>query len=104
MQRNEILQNVIPPLAFTIILFTVWQLVCTLFQLPLTILPAPSDVFAALWQYRVPIAENSWVTLWTTLVGFLLATAGGLFLFHHDSSTEIRWTTPKPDTASLSIA
>lgn len=25
------------------------------------------------------------------------------FLFHHDSSTEFRWTTPKPDTAGLSI-
>jgi len=27
----------------------------------------------------------------------------GCFLFHHDSSTELRWTTPKLDTAGLSI-
>lgn len=80
MQRNEILQNVLPPLAFTIILFVVWELICKGFAIPLTILPAPSDIFIALWQYRVPIAENSWVTLWTTLVGFLLATVGGLLL------------------------
>jgi len=25
------------------------------------------------------------------------------FLFHHDSSTEIRWTTLQPDTAGLSM-
>ncbi|MHA3903510.1 hypothetical protein ACTPOE_08080 [Castellaniella sp. WN] len=25
------------------------------------------------------------------------------FSFHHDSSTAFRWTTPKPDTAGLSI-
>lgn len=80
MQRNEILQNVLPPLAFTVILFVVWELICKGFAIPLTILPAPSDIFIALWQYRVPIAENSWVTLWTTLVGFLLATVGGLLL------------------------
>ncbi|MBC2770426.1 ABC transporter permease [Pusillimonas minor] len=80
MQRNEILQNVLPPLAFTVILFVIWELICKGFAIPLTILPAPSDIFIALWQYRVPIAENSWVTLWTTLVGFLLATVGGLLL------------------------
>jgi hypothetical protein len=27
----------------------------------------------------------------------------GDFLFHDDSSTAFRWTTPKPDTAGLSI-
>jgi NitT/TauT family transport system permease protein len=37
-------------------------------------------VFGALWQYRKPIADNSWVTLWTTLAGFGIATAFGLVL------------------------
>ena len=49
-------------------------------QVPLTILPAPSDVFGALWQYRKPIWDNSFVTLWTTLAGFLIATLFGLAL------------------------
>ncbi|NBT84644.1 MAG: ABC transporter permease, partial [Betaproteobacteria bacterium] len=57
-----------------------WQIICKLFDVPLTILPAPSDIFAALWQYRVPIIDNSWVTLWTTLVGFALATIFGLLI------------------------
>jgi len=37
-------------------------------------------VFAALWQFKAPIITNSWVTLWTTLVGFALATVFGLLL------------------------
>jgi NitT/TauT family transport system permease protein len=57
-----------------------WELFCDLFSIPLTILPAPSDVFAALWQFKAPIISNSWVTLWTTLVGFALATIFGLLL------------------------
>jgi hypothetical protein len=32
-----------------------------------------------------------------------LAANGRGFLFHDDSSTEFRWTTPQPDTAGLSM-
>lgn len=80
MRRNDLLVNVVPPLIFTVALFVVWELFCKVFSIPLTILPAPSVIFIALWQYRVPIIDNSWVTLWTTLVGFLMATVGGLAL------------------------
>jgi len=80
MKREDFYQTVLPPLGFTIALFVFWQIVCKLFNVPLTILPAPSDIFAALWQYRAPIIDNSWVTLWTTLVGFALATVGGLLI------------------------
>ena len=70
----------VSPAVFTVGLFVVWELVCRRFKVPLAILPAPSDVFAALWQYRKPIWDNSFVTLWTTLAGFLLATGFGLAL------------------------
>ncbi|CAM8644185.1 MAG: ABC transporter permease [Burkholderiales bacterium] len=80
MKREDFYQTVLPPLGFTIALFAFWQIICKLFDVPLTILPAPSDIFAALWQYRVPIIDNSWVTLWTTLVGFALATIFGLLI------------------------
>lgn len=80
MTRRDIAVTVVAPLAFTVALFLSWQAVCVVFDVPLTILPAPTDVFGALWQYRVPIADNAWVTLWTTLAGFLIATAFGLAL------------------------
>jgi NitT/TauT family transport system permease protein len=80
MKRDDFLVKVVSPIAFTLVLFIVWQVICKGFSVPMTILPAPSDIFAALWKYRVPIIENSWVTLWTTLAGFLLATVFGLLL------------------------
>ena len=72
--------RVVSPALFTLALFILWEVLCRALTVPLTILPAPSDVFGALWQYRKPIAENSFVTLWTTLAGFLIATAFGLVL------------------------
>jgi NitT/TauT family transport system permease protein len=78
--RGEFAIKIVSPIAFTVFLFIFWELVCRALEVPLTILPAPSDVFGALWQYRVPIWDNSFVTLWTTLAGFLIATVFGLLL------------------------
>ncbi|MBM3355822.1 MAG: ABC transporter permease [Betaproteobacteria bacterium] len=80
MDRGEFAIKLLSPAAFVVGMFAVWELVCVLLSLPLTILPAPSEVFGALWQYRDPIASNSVVTLWTTLLGFLIATVFGLLL------------------------
>jgi len=78
--RRDMAMQVIAPAAFTLALFVIWEVVCRVFKLPLTILPAPMDVFGALWQFRVPIYDNAIVTLWTTIAGFLLATLFGLLL------------------------
>jgi len=42
------------------------------------VLPAPSAVFAAGWEWRWPILENSWQTFMTTVVGFGFAVIFGL--------------------------
>ena len=80
MGRREFALKVVSPALFVVAMFALWEAVCRLLHVPLAILPAPSDVFTALWQYREPIAANSYVTLWTTLAGFLLATLFGLVL------------------------
>ena len=80
MDREEFKIKIVSPVVFTLVLFILWQLICKGFSVPLTILPAPSDIFAALWKFRAPIIDNSWVTLWTTLAGFFLATVFGLLL------------------------
>ncbi len=80
MDRKEFAIKVISPLVFTVALFVLWEAGCKGLNVPLTILPAASDVFGALWQYRDPIFDNSFVTLWTTLAGFAIATAFGLTL------------------------
>jgi len=80
MDRREFLIRVVSPAVFVVAMFLVWEIACRALKIPLAILPAPSDVFAALWEFRKPIAENAYVTLWTTLLGFLLATVFGLLL------------------------
>jgi NitT/TauT family transport system permease protein len=80
MDRQEFMIKVVSPAAFTVGLFLIWEVVCRAFAVPMTILPAPSVIFGALVEFRAPIIENSWVTLWTTLVGFAMATVFGLLL------------------------
>jgi NitT/TauT family transport system permease protein len=60
-------------------MFVFWELFVRAFSIQQFVLPAPSAVFAALWQWRWLILDNSWQTLMTTLVGFALAIViGGL--------------------------
>ena len=60
-------------------MFVFWELFVRAFSIEQFILPAPSAIFAALWQWRGLILENSWQTLMTTLIGFALAIViGGL--------------------------
>ena len=54
-------------------MFIFWELFVRVFSVPEFVLPAPSAIFAELWRWRVPILENSWQTLMTTLVGFAFA-------------------------------
>ena len=80
MDKRQLSIQILAPAAFTLVLFLMWELVCRVFSIPPTILPAPSGVFAALAQYSGPIARNAAVTLWTTLAGFALATVFGMLL------------------------
>jgi NitT/TauT family transport system permease protein len=77
MNRNI---ETLAPWLFTIGLFLFWELVCRLFNVSSIILPAPSEIFQAAVRFWVPLLRNSWVTLWTTLVGFLMAIGFGLLL------------------------
>ena len=68
------------PWLFTIGLFAIWEAACRIFRIDPFILPAPSAAFAAIAQYWQPLARHSFVTLWTTMVGFALAVAFGVIL------------------------
>jgi NitT/TauT family transport system permease protein len=54
-------------------MFVLWELAVRIFQIQQFVLPAPSAIFEELWRWRVPILENSWQTLMTTLIGFAFA-------------------------------
>ena len=68
------------PWLYTAALFILWEGSVRAFGLPQYILPAPSVIAQAIVQYWPAIWKNSLQTLYTTLVGFLLAVVGGLAL------------------------
>ena len=76
---NRQLQIVMPWLV-TAAMFIVWELACRLFNIPQFILPAPSKIVAAMAEFPVPIMQNALQTLFTTVIGFVLAIAAGLLL------------------------
>jgi len=43
------------------------------------ILPSPGDTWAAAQQNAAYLAQNTWVTTWETVIGFVIATVVGIF-------------------------
>jgi NitT/TauT family transport system permease protein len=58
----------------------IWELVVRAFSIRQFILPAPSDIYVALIQYREPIMASSLFTLVNTLIGFGIGIIVGLLL------------------------
>ena len=78
-RSREIVRLAMPWLAMALFLLT-WELVCVVFDLPEILLPRPTRVFAVFFQRFDILLAFCWDTLWTTLVGFFLAIAGGVML------------------------
>ncbi|MBM3647845.1 MAG: ABC transporter permease [Alphaproteobacteria bacterium] len=78
MQR-EVLKIAMPWL-FMAVFLVVWEIACVACQIPEIILPRPSRVFEVFVQRFDILLRFCWDTLWTTLIGFLIAIAGGLLL------------------------
>ena len=77
LMRRKTLRRILP-WAVIIGLFVIWEAAVHLFQIEQFVLPAPSATFAAGWQWRWPILDNSWQTFMTTAIGFLIAMVFGL--------------------------
>ena len=68
------------PWLYTIGLFLIWEIAVRSLGIAQTVLPAPSRIAEAIVQYWSPIWKNSLQTLYTTVVGFLIAVVAGLGL------------------------
>jgi NitT/TauT family transport system permease protein len=68
------------PWLVTIGLFLIWELACILFQTPEIILPKPSRIFAVSIERWSILLDFCLQTLWTTVIGFVLAIVGGVLL------------------------
>jgi NitT/TauT family transport system permease protein len=61
-------------------LIVLWEAGCYVFSVPIFVLPKPSQVMAAIFEFRAPLLSNSVQTLVTTLVGFAIAVVVGVLL------------------------
>lgn len=65
-------------------LLAVWELACRGFDVPVVVLPAPSEILAAVRQFHDPLLMHGLQTLATTVAGFLIAivvgVAGGIVI------------------------
>jgi NitT/TauT family transport system permease protein len=75
--RNKAFRRVLPWLVVAAI-FGLWQVLVTGLRIEPFVLPAPSAIFAAGWQWHGPILDNAWQTFMTTAIGCLFAIVVGL--------------------------
>jgi NitT/TauT family transport system permease protein len=76
---REALRIAMPYLAMAVLL-ALWELACIVFDVPEIILPRPTRVFEVFFQRLDILLAFCWDTLWTTVLGFLIAIAGGVVL------------------------
>jgi NitT/TauT family transport system permease protein len=77
LKRRKTQRRVLPWIVI-LLLFLLWEAVVRLFGIEPFVLPSPSAIFAAGWQWRWPILDNAWQTLMTTTVGFFIAVVFGV--------------------------
>lgn len=79
-----------PPLLFGILLLCAWEGIVTVGEFPAYILPAPSDILAALWTNATDLAAAWAVTVQVALSALILAAlTGGLVALALAQSTVI---------------
>lgn len=68
------------PLICTLGFFAIWEVLDRVSGIAVFILPGPSEIGAAIWQFRRQLGFHSFHTAWMTLAGFGLAVAFGILL------------------------
>lgn len=77
--RRNALRIAMPWIAIAILL-AIWEIACIAFDVPEILLPRPTRVFSVFVARFDILMAFCWDTLWTTLVGFLFAIAGGMLI------------------------
>ncbi len=68
------------PLAVLALTLLIWQIGVMLFKVPDFIFPAPWAIAKEFVEFKGPLLEAAWRTLWVTLLGFALAIFVGVLL------------------------
>ncbi len=77
LSRGKSFRRVLPWLVIAAI-FLLWQALVDGFQIESFVLPSPTAIFAAGWQWHGPILASAWQTFVETAIGFFFAIVVGL--------------------------
>lgn len=79
-RAGTVASHVLPPLLFAIAVLVIWQVGVRVAGVEETTLPAPTEVFSAMWDIRQLLIDNSWVTIKEILIGYAGAIVLGVGL------------------------
>ena len=77
---RSIISKIAFPLAALVLLFVIWQLVCTLGDIPKYMLPSPADVLQAFRSDWDLMMSHARVTLAETFIGLFIGIAVGFLM------------------------
>jgi len=72
------LGDYVVPAATLLGVLVIWEVATHAFRIPRFVMPAPSAILAAGWEWRTHFVMHAWVTLYETLGGFALSMAVGV--------------------------
>jgi NitT/TauT family transport system permease protein len=72
--------NLWRPVLLVVALLAGWWAVTAADLVAPYILPSPADTWQATTQNAAYLAQNTWVSTWETVIGFVIATAVGIFV------------------------
>lgn len=73
------LERILPWIVI-VTMFVLWEILCRVFKIDEFVLPRPTAVFASILKYHRAIGWHAMHTLYTTVLGFVLAVVGGVIL------------------------
>lgn len=79
-ERRTPVRNLLPAAVFGVGVILLWELATIAFDTDPRILPAPSEVLAALAAKPGELMRNAWITVLEMIIGFLAGTAVGIAL------------------------
>lgn len=76
----QLVRRAIEASALIVLLIIIWQVVVAVFNPPAFLLPAPADVWTAIWNENLRWPTHVWITLQESVGGFVMAVVLGLAL------------------------
>jgi NitT/TauT family transport system permease protein len=90
------------PAILIIGVFVFWELFCLMAGISELVLPRPTRILAAFFEYAPAIMPHAWQTLYTTLVGFTFGVMIGLSLGVLIGSSKLAYDTAYPLLVGIS--